>query len=175
MLMETSKKKSEGLAYVGIILDLVSISGASNICAATVVCGRGGRWRGVVTIQDFRVGDKCLVFLPDSIVPECDRFRFMEKHKWRVKMMKLRGCPSEVLIVPFYGESAEVGEDITELFGVKKYHKPIPAHMDGKVIGEFPGFIPKTDELNYQMHGDLVERLTGNAYYVTEKMDGSSS
>jgi RNA ligase (TIGR02306 family) len=64
---------------------------------------------------------------------------------------------------------------MTFVMGVTKYHKPVPENMQGKAKGPFPGFIPKTDELNYQSHPELVEELVGKPYYVTEKADGSSS
>lgn len=41
--------------------------------------------------------------------------------------------------------------------------------------GEFPDFIPKTDEPNYQNHLEMVEALLGHPYYMIEKCDGSST
>lgn len=170
--------EESGLVYVGKIIELQSILDAQSIVSATVVCGKGGKWKGVVRKSDFCEGMKCLVYLPDSLIPECDEMRFMESRGWRVRMCKFRGAPSEVLIMPL-GECAfselPVGTDITEITGVTKYFKPIPANLQGEAKGGFPQFIPKTDELNYQRHYDLVEALHGKFYYVTEKADGSST
>lgn len=165
----------ERLAYVGKIIKLDPIEGADNICSATVVCGDGGRWRGVVQKKAFSKGDKCLVCLPDCIVPQTEQFSFMERHKWRVKMTRFKGVASEVLIVPLEDDLMEVGYDASAFIGVERYFKPIPSNLQGKMIGGFPSFIPKTDELNYQMHFDLVEKLHGLPYYITEKADGSST
>ena len=55
-----------GLVYVGKIVLLEDIPNAHFIKSATVVCGKGGKWRGVVRKSDFSKGDKCLVYLPDD-------------------------------------------------------------------------------------------------------------
>jgi hypothetical protein len=95
-------------------------------------------------------------------------------------MRRFKGYPSEVVIMPFpYHHPSEncvnVGDDMTLFFGVTKYHKPIPAHLQGVAIGDFPSFIPKTDEPNYQRSPELVNALIGKPWYMTEKADGSST
>ncbi len=170
---------SEKLVYVGKVIDLAPIEGADFIENATVVCGLGGKWRGVVKKKDFSIGSLCIVFLPDSVLPECDEYRFMERHKWRVKMCRFKGAPSEVLIMPYPYKVLEfhVGLDMTEAYKVHKYFKPVPANLQGKAKGEFPRFVPKTDEPNYQNAEGMecIEKLTGRPYYITEKADGSST
>src|SRR5690606_30705445 len=86
-------------------------------------------------------------------------------------------APSEVVIMPLQIAGEEVGFDCTEMLGVTKYHKPVPANLHGKIKGEFPSFIPKTDEPNYQNSEgqDYIEKLEGQPYYITEKADGSST
>lgn len=167
-----------GLVYVGKIIQLDTVPDAQFIASATVICGKGGKWRGVVRKDEAEVGQECLVYLPDSVVPECDQMRFMEKRQWRVKMCKFRGAPSEVLIMPIPNDrvfDVVVGTDVTAACGVTKYFKPIPTNLQGLAKGDFPSFVPKTDELDYQRHGDLVEALHGKPYYITEKADGSST
>lgn len=185
--METSEVKIEeevcqaalqsaGLVYVGKIIAVEDIPNATFIASATVVCGKGGKWRGVVRKADFSLDDKCLVYLPDSLIPECDEMRFMANSGWRVKMRKFKGAPSEVVIMPCgQWSSFSVGFDLTVSVGVTKYQKPIPLHLQGLAKGMFPTFIPKTDELNYQRHPELVEALHGKPFYITEKADGSST
>lgn len=169
---------AEGLVYVGKVVSLDPIENADFIACATVVCGAGGKWKGVIRKQDIALDDRCLVYLPDALIPKNEQMKFMESSGWRVKMRRFKGAPSEVVIMPLLGDklqSAYIGEDFTEICGVTKYHKPIPAHLQGKAKGHFPSFIPKTDELNYQRYGDLVEALHGDFYYITEKADGSST
>src|SRR5574337_337127 len=168
------KTDDKGLVYIGKIIDLQPIPGADFIISATVVCGEGGKWKGIVKKSDFCKGDLCTVYLPDSIIPESEQMQFMAKSNWRVKMQRFKGAPSEVLIMPGHW-IFPVGTDVTENFGVVKYHKPVPAHLQGLAKGYFPDFIPKTDEPNYQRSPELVEYLIGKPYYITEKMDGSST
>lgn len=167
---------SEGLVYVGKIIAIDTIPSADNIVSATVVCGHGGKWRGVVRKAELGLNDLCEVYLPDALVPEDDeRLAFLKSSNFRVKMRRFRGAPSEVVVMPLLMLDAWVGYDITAFRGVVKYNKPVPAHLQGLAKGNFPGFIPKTDELNYQKHFDLVDRLNGRPYYITEKADGSST
>lgn len=167
---------SIGLVYVGKIVSVDEIPDAQQIVSATVVCGEGGKWKGVVRKVELGLGDLCEVYLPDSLIPEdCERMAFMKQSGWRVKMRRFRGAPSEVVIMPLLFEGERLGNDITAFRGVSKYHKPVPAHLQGLAKGNFPAFIPKTDELNYQRYSDLVKDLEGKPYYITEKADGSST
>ncbi len=169
---------SEGLVYVGKIIALDPIPGADFIVSATVVCGHGGKWRGVVQKDKAEIGTLCDVYLPDAQIPPNEGMKFMEASGWRVKMRRFKGAPSEVLIMPIpapYREGREVGDDMTVFFGVTKYHKPVPAHLQGHAKGNFPDFIPKTDEPNFQREPDLVNTLVGRPWYMTEKADGSST
>ena len=159
-----------GLVYVGKIVQMDNIENAHFIASATVACGKGGTWKGIVRKSDFSLDDLCIAYLPDAVIPAREDMQFMESSNWRVKMRRFRGAPSEIVVMP-----CALGMDMTKQYGVTKYHKPIPANLQGKAKGDFPGFIPKTDELNYQRHFDLVDALHGNPYYITEKADGSST
>lgn len=69
-----------------------------------------------------------------------------------------------------------VGLDVTDIIGVTKYEYPIPACLDGEVLGGFPSHSIKTDEERIQ---NLKERwdsgeLHQYQYFETEKLDGSS-
>ncbi len=168
----------DGLVFVGKIIDIQPIPGADFIISATVVCGSGGKWRGVVQKDKAEIGTLCDVYLPDALIPPNEGMKFMESSGWRVKMRRFKGAPSEVLIMPIhepYREGRQVGDDMTLFFGVTKYHKPVPAHLQSLAKGNFPDFIPKTHELNYQRCPELVEKLIGKPWYMTEKADGSST
>lgn len=161
------------LAFVGKIVDIQDIPDSDFISSATVICGKGGKWKGVIRKVDFSLGDPCVVYLPDAILPDTNpASRIIKGH---VKMRRFRGAPSEVLITPFSGQHQDIGTDLTEALGVTKYFKSIPSNMQGNALGPFPSFIPKTDEPNYQRNEDLVLALHGKPYYVTEKADGSST
>lgn len=168
---------AEKLVYIGKIIALQPIPNADKIVSATVVCGAGGKWVGVVGKEQFVVGDLCRVYLQDSLLPKTEEFSFMEKQNYRVRIQRFRGVPSECLIMPLVADSGTyvIGDDITELADVTKYNKPLPASLQGIARGNFPSFIPKTDEPNFQTAEHLVQALYGLPYYITTKCDGSSA
>lgn len=166
---------SEGLVYIGKVISLEPIAEADLIVSATVVCGQGGKWQGVVRKADFDLNQMCLVYLPDSVVPEDPELEFMRASKWRVRMRRFKGVPSEVLIRKWHCFSDQIGQDVTDQMRVVKYVKEIPASLSSIAKGDFPSFLPKTDEPNYQRSPELIQALIGHRYYVTEKADGSST
>ena len=164
------------LAYIGQVTHIYPIPGADFIESLEVVCGPGGRWRGTAKKGDFDPGDRCEVYLQDALLPQSERFAFLEARHWRIRMVRLKGVPSECLIMPLTDTTAslEVGVDITDLAGVTKYEKPLSANIGGDILGHFPSFVPKTDEPNFQRAPDLVAALQGRPFYATLKADGSS-
>lgn len=161
------------LAVVGVVTEVHAIDGADFIQSATVVCGVSGKWMGVVG-KDVNEYDRVTVFLQDALLPEGDeRWEFMAKHKWRVRMARFKGVPSECLIIKGAPEVAP-GTDVTELLGVVKYEKPVPVGAAGDIAGGFPSFIPKTDEPNFQTIPDALDLLKSSAWTATEKADGTS-
>jgi len=166
--------KNEKLAWVGSIIAVEPIENADRIEAATVVCGTGGKWCGVIQKGQFKISDLCEVYLQDAIVPQVERFAFMEKNHYLIKMQRLRGVPSECLIMPQTTQHA-VGVDITDIMEVERYVKQMPACLSGEAVGAFPSYIPKTNERNFQSEPPLVEAMRGELMYVSEKADGTSS
>lgn len=66
------------------------------------------------------------------------------------------------------------GYDLTEMLGITKYELPIAANLRGKVKGNFPHFLRKTDEERIQNLPNFLTKYKGVEFYVTEKLDGSS-
>lgn len=163
------------LAVIGTVTQANAIEGADRIHQAIVDCGDEGWWSGVVA-KDIGLNDKVVVFLQDAILPESSRWDFMAKHKWRVRMARFKGVPSECVIVAAGEDEPAMpnGYDLTEILGIKKYEKPIPAAIAGDVRGNFPSFIPKTDEPNFQRVRNLEELMTGWDWVATVKYDGTS-
>jgi len=164
-----------GMVFVGRVISLDKIEGADLICCATVVCGQGGKWRGVVRKAEFDIGTMCDVFLPDALIPENlhSEFAFLESTRFIVKMRRFKGSPSEVVILPQQSHG-EIGDDVSHYYGVTKFEKPIPGNLAGYAAGNFPPFIPKTDEPNWQRSGDVIEAWNEPAI-ITLKCDGSST
>lgn len=165
---------ADKLVYVGKIIEVGPIEGADRIHLATAVCGAGGKWRGVVP-KDLVVGSMVYVFQPDSVLPDdVPDYAFMAVHKFRVKQRKFKGAPSESLILPAPADG-EIGRDVTAELRVEKYEKAAFMHLSLEALGPFPGYLPKTDEPNFQRVGAMIDRLQGKPYYITKKVDGTSS
>lgn len=164
-----------GLVYVGRIVSLQAIENADKIACATVICGEGGKWKGVVRKAEFKEGDLCDVFLPDAQIPEerYSDFEFLKSSGYRVRMRKFRGAPSEVVIIAQQSQG-EIGTEVSFFYGVTKFQKPLPP---GRIEAEgyFPSFIPKTDEPNYQLFDSTIEKMRGYLWYCSLKYDGSST
>jgi RNA ligase (TIGR02306 family) len=180
------------LASIKQITDIRPIEGADKIELASV-----GGWN-VVVAKDVghKVGNKVVYCEIDSFLPIREEFEFLRKSSYkkmgeqegfRLKTIKLRGQVSQGLILPIsvlnppdtniYVEPFE-GLDVTEMLGIVKYEPPIPAELAGKVKGQFPAFLQKTDEervQNIAVEYSALRFQSKHQFYVTEKLDGSSA
>lgn len=172
------------LASIRQCTELQSIPGADAIQVAVV-----DGWTCVVKIGEVQLGLKGVYFEIDSFLPVDDpRFEFLRKSSlrkmgdvkgFRLRTIRLRGQLSQGLFLPLHlfpevDPAEPVGTDLTERLRVGKYEPPIPADLTGKVIGPFPGFIPKTDEERVQNLLEEFASWQGLPFVVTEKLDGTS-
>jgi RNA ligase (TIGR02306 family) len=169
------------LAIIGMVKRVIPIEGAERIESLEVVCGSAGIWRGCAQKGQLKESDLCEVYLQDALLPETERFEFMRKDKFRIRMKRFLGVPSECLIMPLSiyhlissAYIADIGRDITDIAGVKKYQKPVPACIQGETKGGFPSFIPKTDEHNVQSVPDMFAEIQEKEFYASTKIDGTS-
>jgi RNA ligase (TIGR02306 family) len=144
-------------------------------------------WQTVVKKGIHKEGDKVVFITIDTIVPRCEWSEFLVDQKnpdkpIRLKNIKLRGEYSSGLVIPLIEfplqfESLDVGDDVTEILGIQKYIKEIPANLSGETLGDFPtNIISKTDEDNGLNDPNLVEKVLNHESHitVTQKLDGSS-
>lgn len=164
------------LASIQRILEINDIPDAENIQVATV---QG--WHVVVKKGEFYPDTWCVFVEIDSILPPKPEFAFLEKVKYRIKTIRLRGQISQGIAFPihilgpnFPYTSIKEGDDVTDILEIKKYEPPMPAELSGVALGNFPGFLPKTDETRVQSCPEVLERYQGKPFFVTEKLDGSS-
>lgn len=161
------------LASIQRIRALEPIPNADAIVRATVL-----GWQLVVRKDEFQVGDLCVYIEIDSVLPPRPEFEEIRKRSKRIRTIRLRGQISQGICFPLSilpaGTPIEEDLDVTELLNITKYEPPIPAQLAGKMKGNFPSFIPKTDETRVQILGNLLEKYAGEPCYITEKLDGSS-
>jgi RNA ligase (TIGR02306 family) len=164
---------------------LTPIDGADAIEAATI-----GGWKVVVKKGDFTVGDRAVYCEIDSWIPT-ELAPFLSKGKdprefegikgERLRTVKLRGQLSQGLLlnldlaIPQTNSFAE-GDDVSALLGIVKWEMPMNAQLAGMAKGNFPSFIPKTDQERAQ---NLVKEIVaaneaGLRFEITEKLEGSS-
>lgn len=180
------------LATIRVIREIKPINGADMIELAIV-----DGWQCVVKKDEFKVGDLAVYFEIDSFLPCVEPFLFLESkgrkkngstgnEGYRLKTIKLKGELSQGLLLPissFPQITANIitnrhSIDFNELLGVELYvelyEATIPASLQGKVKGNFPSFIPKTDEDRIQNNPKYFELFDHISFEMTEKLDGTS-
>lgn len=164
------------LASIQKIESLTPIKGADRIELAQIL-----GWHTIVKKGEFEVGDLCIYFEIDSVLPKHPIFDFMEKYKYRVRTIKMKGVLSQGLAIPITNLpkllKPNPGLDVTGLLGVTKYEPPQNNNgsIRGITKGKFPMFVPKTDEPRIQNIPYILERYKGEKFQITEKVDGCSS
>ncbi len=177
------------LASLQIVREILPIEGADLIELALI-----NGWQLVIKKGEFALGEMVIYCEIDSYLPISPEYEFLRKSSFkrmgelegfRLKTIKLRGQLSQGLLLPMsiladklpkaaYDALAE-GDDVSDALGVIKYEPPIPAELSGIMKGNFPGFIPKTDEERVQNLSKEYAKLQTNTFYLTEKLDGSSA
>jgi RNA ligase (TIGR02306 family) len=128
------------LASVQKIENLTAIPNADKIELARIL-----GWNVVVKKDEFKVGDLCVYFEIDSILPNKPWAEFLKDSNGKIhklKTIKLRGQISQGLALPvdilFNNNPRElkelliVGKDVTEYLGVTKWEPEEPACLHGK-------------------------------------------
>jgi RNA ligase (TIGR02306 family) len=158
-------------------------------------------WQVVVRKDEFQLGELVVYFEIDSVLPVTEEYEFLRKSSYvkrdwlvngegfRLKTIRLRKELSQGLItkLPWImqdtaevwrgGEvwNVEAGTDVTEFLGVQKWEPPVNSTLQGRVRGNFPDFIRKTDQERAQ---NLVGKIFGDwkddFWEVSLKLDGSS-
>lgn len=169
------------LASIEIIRSLKNHSNADRLELAQIL-----GWQSVVQKGLHKEGDKVLFIGIDSIVPSCNWTAFLQDKNnpdksIRIKMVKLRGEHSAGIVIPLIDQleplkDLEIGTDVTEKLGIKKYIKDLPANLSGETAGDFPSHIcSKTDEDNGLSDLELVKKVIElPSCTITQKLDGSS-
>lgn len=143
-------------------------------------------WQTVVRKGEFKVGDRCVFVVIDTILPPAPWSEFLANKSApelpiRLRSAKLRGEYSQGLVLPLtvlaehlrdWQEGADIGGEL----GVKKYEKEIPGVLSGEAKGPFPThFAPRTDEDNGLSNLNIVHMVCSEAPLIaTLKLDGSS-
>ena len=160
------------------------IEGADKIELAHVL-----GWQCVVNKGQFQPMDIGVYFEIDSFLPIRPEFEFMRASSYKktdimgegfkLRTMRFRGQISQGLLLPISSfpelpADIQLGTDVSELLGVRKWEIEERATTGGTVIGSLPYDIPHTDETRVQENPELIQAFAGLEYYISTKMDGSS-
>lgn len=177
------------LATIRKIAEVRAIENADKIQAYRV-----DGWWVIDAVDKYKVDDLVTYLEIDSFVPH-ELAPFLSKGKEprefegvkgeRLRTIKLKGQVSQGLLLPISvvegsppvspHSKVDEGDDVTAVLGIVKYEKPLPAQLAGMAKGNFPSFIPKTDQERIQNLGKYFEELKAeHTFEVTEKLDGSS-
>ena len=171
------------LAYIAKITAITPIDGADLIETVWI---KG--WPVVCKKGTHHIDEKVIYFEVDSYLPILPCYEFLRASSFktiaglgegfRIRTVKLRKQLSQGLVLPLPEvlQCAEEGTDLTEVLGVKKYELPVSASLMGMMKGNFPSWLPKTDE-------ERIQNLWSDSFYtefstlsfeLTEKLGGSS-
>jgi len=182
------------LATIRMVNDVSPIEGADAIEVATV-----DSWKVVVRKGEVTVGSLVVYFEIDSWIPTTlapflskgPPKKYQEIEGEKLKTIKLRGQISQGLImnvnditktIPDFeakvseannGETIKEGQDVSDILGILKWE--LPSSMGRfQTKGNFPSFIPRTDQERIQNLTKKFSEIKGEKWEVTEKYDGSS-
>lgn len=161
------------LASIQTITNIRDIPGADRIEAATVL-----GYQTVIKKGEFRSGDLCVWHEPDTILAERPEYEFLRKQHFRLKVSRFKGQVSQGLALPLAvlpPADYSVGDDATELTGIRKYEKPVSPNLAGVAKGAFPSWVPRTDEPNLRSFPAALDEFSGRECVITQKVDGTSA
>jgi RNA ligase (TIGR02306 family) len=179
------------MASIQKIAEVKPIDGADFI-----VSYRVNGWNVVDKKDAYQVGDLVVYIEIDAWCPnslcsflskgrEPREFNGVKGEKLRT--VRLRGTYSQGLILPFsvmnveqdgivYESLADVDTDVSEILNIQRWEPPIPACLAGKMKGNFPSFIPKTDQTRIENLNRELEKWKEQElqFTIEEKLEGSS-
>ncbi len=154
------------------VVKINSINPHPNADRLDIVTIAGIAYQVISAKANFQVDDLAFYFPIDSVIPDnfLDKFGIRAYYSKKLRAAKLRGIFSEGLLIPVDADfNGNVGDDLTEYFGVTKYEYPIPQNMSGDVesaIGQYK--FPSPEHL--KRYRDILH--LGEEIVVTEKIHG---
>lgn len=173
------------LATIRKIDNIYPIKGADRIELVQI-----GGWTCIAKKHEFSKGDLCVYFEIDSFLPEYEVYSFLgtpTKHQgklgYRIKSMKMKGALSQGLALPLTMFPVILNPknnlDVSDILNITKYDIDLQTAtgngtVTNKAAGNFPSFIPKTDQPRIQNLSHYFELYKYTMFEETLKLDGSS-
>ena len=111
---------------------------------------------------------------------------FRKDRSRKLTTKKMKGIISQGLAMPLSiieevtseklsGLHLSIGDDLTEMLGVKKWEAIQNPSAGGNVKGSFPFYVPKTDEIRIQSIPEIFKEISKEQlFYISIKLDGTS-
>lgn len=142
-------------------------------------------WQCIVAKrEEVKEGDLVVYFEIDSLLPEEECFEFLRDKKFRIRTIKYRKQISQGLAVKLDAlpkkwqiKNPQVGDDMTDIIGVKKYEIPVRksySNAERVKINPLPDYVRKTGAERIQ-NVNFEKMFKGKDIIVTEKLDGQST
>jgi RNA ligase (TIGR02306 family) len=156
------------------VVKISSVNPHPNADRLDIASIEGMAYQVITAKGNFKVGDLAVYFPIDSVIPDqfLDKFGIRAYYSKKLRAAKLRGIFSEGLLIPVDANfNGNVGDDVTEHFGVIKYEYPMPRNMSGAIeshIGQYK--FPSPEHLKRYL--DILQ--IGEEVVVTEKIHGTN-
>ncbi|MFO0417702.1 MAG: RNA ligase (ATP) [Pseudomonadota bacterium] len=174
------------MSFFAVTIEEISeIRAHSNADRLAVASLKGLGYQFIVGKDTWQVGDKCLYFPLDAILPEPMlkalgvEGKLAGGKKNRVKTIKLRGEISQGLIgslslIADLPDANRTPEEITKFLGVTKYEPEIelPTARDARLI-DLPQGVSIYDIENSERFSSAYDALLDQPVWITEKLEGS--
>jgi RNA ligase (TIGR02306 family) len=165
---------SEFYTQVVQIEDVRNHPNGDNLDICTVL----GNYPVITKRDEYKVGNKAVYLSIDSLLPLNDeRWSFLRKGEYqdkyhKLKAAKIRQIFSMGILTPANPEW-EVGLNVQELLGIKKYEPEMKFHLQSEAE-ENPGFIPAyTDIDGYRKFSNLFQE--DEYIVILEKLHGGNA
>lgn len=143
-----------------------------------------GGWEVVVRKGEFNRSDLVVYCEIDSFIPTSLVDLTPKNHTPKLyngiegnvlKTVRMRGQISQGLVLSCDKNKIipQEGMDVTDILGIVKYEKPIPACLSGIAKGYNPSQFPKPDAQRVQNIPNWTE-ASSKMYFVTEKIEGAA-
>lgn len=193
------------MAYIVKIDNITPIENADAIEVSHVGGWKVVVKKGEYSVGDLAVYCEIDSWIPHEIFPHLSKGKEPREYNGvkgeKLRTIKLRGQISQGLLLPlsvmgreYYWKTIvrpnywrkdgiivkhDVGSDVSEYLNIQKYEPPVPAQLRGQIKGNFPSFIPKTDQERIQ---NCYKHITNpdneqiwDRVVIEEKLEGSST
>ncbi len=164
------------------VQEIASISEIPDALNVELVRFKDSDFVAVCNKNLHKVNTQVVIFEADSIVDKVPSLSWMEPFNYRVKMVRMAGVVSQVIVAPIDILPEGVytnNQDVTKLLQVTKYQEE-EAETDSLAIGAWPyKYAHKTDETRLESLKGLIDKIKqyypNELFAISEKVEGQSA